>query len=508
MEYKAYELGIKQVGEGKVMATLAKLGVRDRDGDVLRKGLVNGHQIVAIKPQHKWDHVNLGVADVYEQGDTMEAAMEFNMAIPSAKDWWEAIRFSHEKNHRTQYSFGFEVSEFDHGPHTDGKAARFLKRIEIAECSPVLIGASVGSQTLMVKAYDDLEPPEEMAGSVDDLKAAGVRVQSLIFPKAKWESAEAVRSWLSSHDYSTSLDTTGSSWRARQEDPGKFARLRSFCINPSREASSENCRVMAVGGPMKESRSMDLDQPVVEIPAGRWAVGVHHTETDLQAWDTSIQVHRIHKTGAPGYFRQIFAAQNPHADLTVKQSFAFPHHAIGPDGEPGAASVRACAEGLHVLERWGSGMVPAEDLQGIYAHLAAHLKDAQREPPELRAMGDARYPLDDQIELVLWRLEDVLHQIDHVRDMRSRKGMTLTEARLAQIERMNQYFATLCALVKMKQLDRPADAVLEELSAEARADALARRLEATRSKVAHDAKAREAAEIAERVKRFEARIRA
>ena len=152
MEYKAYELGIKQVGEGKVMATLAKLGVRDRDGDVLRKGLVGGHQIVAIKPQHKWDHVNLGVADVYENGDSMEAAMEFNMAISSAKDWWEAIRFSHEKGHRTQYSFGFEVTEQEHGQHSDGKAARFLKRIAIAECSPVLIGASVGSQTLSVKA--------------------------------------------------------------------------------------------------------------------------------------------------------------------------------------------------------------------------------------------------------------------------------------------------------------------------------------------------------------------
>ena len=47
----------------------------------------------------------------------------------------------------------------------------------------------------------------------------------------------------------------------------------------------------------------------------------------------------------------------------------------------------------------GSGMLPTEDFKAIYAHLAAHLKDAQREPPELRAMGDARYPLDDQIEL-------------------------------------------------------------------------------------------------------------
>lgn len=416
MEYKAYELGIKQVGEGKVMATLAKLGVRDRDGDVLRKGLVGGHQIVAIKPQHKWDHVNLGVADVYENGDTMEAAMEFNMNIQSAKDWWEAIRFSHEKRHRTQYSFGFEPTDQEHGQHSDGKSARFLNYITLAECSPVLIGASMGSQTLSVK---------ELA------------------------------------DEST-----------------------------------------------KEPPRMDAELPVIEMPKGRWAVGVHQTEIDLKGWDTSIQIHRIHKTGAPGYFRQIFAMQNPHADLTLKQSFAFPHHAIGPDGEPGAANVRACAEGIHALERWWAGMLPEDDLKGIYAHLASHLRDAQREPPELRAMGDARYPLDDQIELALWKLEDVLHQIDHVRDMRSRKGMTLTEGRMSQIEKMQQYFQRIATLVKLKQLDRPVDEVLEEMSAEARAETFGRRLESIREKVAKETKDREVAAIAERVQRWEARIRA
>jgi hypothetical protein len=98
----------------------------------------------------------------------------------------------------------------------------------------------------------------------DDLKAAGIKIQSLIFPRSKWESAEAVRSWLSSHGYSTDLDSTENSWRARQEDPGRFQRLRSFCINPSRDASASDCRVMATGGPLKESRSMESEDPIIE----------------------------------------------------------------------------------------------------------------------------------------------------------------------------------------------------------------------------------------------------
>jgi hypothetical protein len=63
METKTGVMTIKQIHEGKVLATLAEIGVKDRDDDVLVKGLTGGRQIAAIKPQHKWDHVNLGVAD-------------------------------------------------------------------------------------------------------------------------------------------------------------------------------------------------------------------------------------------------------------------------------------------------------------------------------------------------------------------------------------------------------------------------------------------------------------
>jgi hypothetical protein len=516
MEYKSFTPQVKAAGEGKATVVIATLLTKDRDGDVLLPGAF-GEQVVPVVPAHDWKSPAIGKARIRESRQEAIAEIDFYLTTEAGKNWYHAIKEDFDRPPPTQqYSWGFSVGpqNFHHGEH-EGQRVRFLKATEdgkplqIHEVSPVLVAAGVQTRSVSVKAFDDLPEPESLSGEWDDLKAAGVVVQSLIFPKRHWDSADAVRSWLRSHDYKTELDTTESSYRARQLPPGDFSRLRSFCINPSRESSSEACRVMAVGGPRRESRGMSLEQesPVSELAPGRWAVGVHSTEVDAKSWDTSIQVHRIHATGAPGYYRQIYAAQNPHADLTSKGSFAFPHHFIGADGEPGAASVRACAEGLVILQRYWNGLVPDEELKGIHAHLSAHLKDAGREPPELRSAGDVRYPLDDQIELVLWRLEDVLHQIDHVRDMRSRKGMALTEARLGQIDKLQQYFATLCSLVKIKNLDKPSDLVLQELSAEARAEAFGRRIEEMRAKVVKEAQDTEAAEIALRVQRWQHRLR-
>ena len=181
---------------------------------------------------------------------------------------------------------------------------------------------------------------------------------------------------------------------------------------------------------------------------------------------------------------------------------------VDVNGEPGAASIRACAEGLAIIERYWAGMLPSEELKGIHAHLSSHLKDAGRQPPEFRGVGDGRYPLDDEFERAIWHVEDVLHRLDDIRDMRARKGQALTEERLKQLDRLQQYFATLCTLVSIKKLDRPTDLVLAELSAEARAEAFGRRIEEMRGKVIKQAKDTEAEEIARRVQRWEQRLRA
>jgi hypothetical protein len=53
-------------------------------------------------------------------------------------------------------------------------------------------------------------------------------VQSLIFmPKDAWTKDE-VRTWLKEHDYKTEIEETDSSYRARQEDPDKYDRIRTI----------------------------------------------------------------------------------------------------------------------------------------------------------------------------------------------------------------------------------------------------------------------------------------
>jgi hypothetical protein len=326
---------------------------------------------------------------------------------------------------------------------------------------------------LLVKAFEELPDAEELAGEFDDLKAAGVRIQSLIFPKDKWESADAVRSWLSSHDYSTSLESTGASWRARQEDPGRFQRLRSFCINPSRQASNENCRVMAVGGPMKESRSVELNAPTVAgISDGKRVIGPHTTPTDERAWNVAIEQRQVKQVEAGGYYRNLYAVQDPGRESQRKQ-FRYLHHRVNQDGLPPTASSIACAQIIYAIHK---GFVPPDEREGLYAHMAQHLRDAGIEPPALGDLDSYVYPYDEEAKLFLWHADDILQQTSNIQAFRARKGLTLTQERLDQFARMHEKWSALNLLLSVKGLDRPYDELVQHITVEARGEAVAQRV--------------------------------
>ncbi len=85
-------------------------------------------------------------------------------------------------------------------------------------------------------------------------KQDGFEVQSVLFPKAKWESADAARAWLREHDFkSGDMDESGDHYRFRQRDPADFQRIRTICLAPGRDTPLDDCRVKAVGGPLKEA---------------------------------------------------------------------------------------------------------------------------------------------------------------------------------------------------------------------------------------------------------------
>lgn len=86
-------------------------------------------------------------------------------------------------------------------------------------------------------------------------KQEGFEIQTLLFPKRHWDSANACRAWMREHEFrSDKLDETENAYRFRQREPGDFARLRTICVMPHDAQPGEaRCRIQAVGGPRKSA---------------------------------------------------------------------------------------------------------------------------------------------------------------------------------------------------------------------------------------------------------------
>ncbi len=124
----------------------------------------------------------------------------------------------------------------------------------------------------------------------------------------------------------------------------------------------------------------------------RSPIAVHHTDTSEEAWDGPANEARLRTDGSEAYYKSAYAWQDPDGDPETKAAYKFIHHFIDGEGDVGAASTRGCVTGIAVLNgARGGTTIPEADRQGVYNHLAAHLRDADIEPPDLRAFsGDER----------------------------------------------------------------------------------------------------------------------
>lgn len=138
------------------------------------------------------------------------------------------------------------------------------------------------------------------------------------------------------------------------------------------------------------------------------AIPRHETGTTDAAWDGPEMETRVRSDEDYDYYRRIYAWYDPDGDRTVKTTYRFIHHMVSGNGEPGDANIRACQTGIGVLNGGRGGTtIPDADRQGVYNHLARHLRDADIEPPELRmivlpretrAMPVAVIGLDEETE--------------------------------------------------------------------------------------------------------------
>lgn len=115
------------------------------------------------------------------------------------------------------------------------------------------------------------------------------------------------------------------------------------------------------------------------------AIPRHKTPTSDSEWDGPGNEAKLKTDQDYEYYRQAYAWVDPDMDRTLKSAYKFIHHEVSSDGTPGAANIRGCISGIGVLNgAMGGTNIPKADYQGVYNHLASHLKDADVEPPELR----------------------------------------------------------------------------------------------------------------------------
>jgi len=149
-------------------------------------------------------------------------------------------------------------------------------------------------------------------------------------------------------------------------------------------------RKLDVWGVAPVERGAGIDTRTTDIKGRKAALGSHSTATTDAAWDGSANEARARSGEDEAYYKRIFAWRDPDGDATVKSSYRFVHHMIAEGGAPGAANVRACQTAIGVLNGGRGGTtIPDGDRQGVWNHLAKHLRDADVEPPELKAVKGA-----------------------------------------------------------------------------------------------------------------------
>ncbi len=119
------------------------------------------------------------------------------------------------------------------------------------------------------------------------------------------------------------------------------------------------------------------------------------TPTTDAAWDGPAMKANL-SNDQPETYRQAFAwfdaqGADPDGDgyPDQKSDYKFIHHMVSDTGAVGAANETACEQGIAVLNGGRTGTtIPDADRQGVWEHLARHLRDAGRTPPPLKNLAE------------------------------------------------------------------------------------------------------------------------
>ncbi len=204
-------------------------------------------------------------------------------------------------------------------------------------------------------------------------------------------------------------------------------------VSPVLVGAGVNTRTLST----KSGSGASGGKPVSEFRA---AIRPHETDVEVKAWNPAAVLADL-ADGQVADLRAVHAWVDPSGDPEMKSSYRFPHH----HGPAGPANVRACVAAIAALNSGRSG-IPDADVKGVYEHLAAHLRDADREPPELKA-ADGPQRLINEIDEAMAVVSNTLISARRVGALRAAKGKQLSHTVTERLEWLADDMRELQALL-------------------------------------------------------------
>jgi len=155
-------------------------------------------------------------------------------------------------------------------------------------------------------------------------------------------------------------------------------------------------------------------------------IRAHKSGVTNREWDRVSVVAAIAPDASVSDLRSVFALVDAARDPEAKSSYQLPHH----HGVGGPANVRAVIYGIADLNGAAGATMTEAARKAAYEHLAAHLRDADREAPVLRPLGGGQPALHEQAIGVLAGISDYLESVKRVAALRAQAGKQLSQINL------------------------------------------------------------------------------
>jgi hypothetical protein len=150
-------------------------------------------------------------------------------------------------------------------------------------------------------------------------------------------------------------------------------------------------------------------------------IKAHPSAWTSREWDPKAVAAGIASGASVSELRSVFALVDAAGDPESKTSYQFAHH----HGVDGPANIRALVTAISSLNGEAGATMPEAARKAAYEHLASHLRDADREPPELRSVGSAQKNID-RLPGLLGELATLVDDLREVGSSRAAKGKRLS----------------------------------------------------------------------------------